>query len=158
VIRQKSLRRFKVHKGKRSSACCVTLHLTARRYESRRRYGTSTFVYILPQNAILITRTATLRLFPGITGATVRAFLAPPIRGVVLETFGAGNAPQRADLKDALREACDRGVVIVAISQCAKGAVSSTYATGQALLQLGVVAGSDMTPEVWKFYLHQLVL
>ncbi|TFY82988.1 hypothetical protein EWM64_g1025 [Hericium alpestre] len=90
---------------------------------------------------------ATLRLFPGITAATVRAFLTPPVKGVVLETFGAGNAPQRKDLMDTLREACDRGVVIVAISQCAKGSVSDAYETGRTLLQAGVVPGGDMTPE-----------
>ncbi|KIM48771.1 hypothetical protein M413DRAFT_437948 [Hebeloma cylindrosporum] len=90
---------------------------------------------------------ATLRLFPGITGATIRAFCMPPIRGVVLETFGAGNAPQRADVMDALRGACDRGVVVVAITQCAKGSVSDAYETGRTLLQAGVVPGSDMTPE-----------
>ncbi|KZV81323.1 asparaginase-domain-containing protein [Exidia glandulosa HHB12029] len=90
---------------------------------------------------------ATLRLFPGITGDIVRAFLMPPIRGVVLETFGAGNAPQRQDLMTALRDACDRGVVIVAISQCTKGSVSDAYETGQTLLQSGVVPGGDMTPE-----------
>ncbi|KAI0273425.1 asparaginase-domain-containing protein [Gloeopeniophorella convolvens] len=90
---------------------------------------------------------ATLRLFPGITAATVRAFLTPPIKGVVLETFGAGNAPQRNDLMSALREACDRGVVVVAITQCARGAVSDAYETGRTLLQAGVVPGGDMTPE-----------
>jgi lysophospholipase len=89
-----------------------------------------------------------LRLFPGITGATIRAFLMPPIRGVVLETYGAGNAPQRADLVSSLTEACDRGVVIVAISQCAKGSVSDAYETGRTLLKAGVVPGADMTPEV----------
>ncbi|KAJ8461866.1 hypothetical protein ONZ45_g18140 [Pleurotus djamor] len=92
---------------------------------------------------------ATLRLFPGITAATVKAFLMPPIRGVVLETFGAGNAPQRVDLMNALREACDRGVIIVAISQCAKGSVSDAYETGRTLIQAGVVSGGDMTPEVY---------
>jgi len=91
---------------------------------------------------------ATLRLFPGITVATVQAFLAPPVRGVVLETFGAGNAPQRKDLMSALREACERGVVIVAITQCTKGSVSDAYETGRTLLQAGVVPGGDMTPEV----------
>ncbi|KAH9966835.1 L-asparaginase [Russula dissimulans] len=90
---------------------------------------------------------ATLRLFPGITVATVQAFLAPPVRGVVLETFGAGNAPQRKDLMSALREACERGVVIVAITQCTKGSVSDAYETGRTLLQAGVVPGGDMTPE-----------
>jgi lysophospholipase len=89
-----------------------------------------------------------LRLFPGITAPTVRAFLMPPIRGVVLETFGAGNAPQRADLIQSLKEACDRGVVVVAISQCAKGSVSDAYESGRTLMQAGVVPGGDMTPEV----------
>ncbi|KAJ6630575.1 asparaginase-domain-containing protein [Mycena sp. CBHHK59/15] len=90
---------------------------------------------------------ATLRLFPGIATATIRAFVAPPIRGVVLESFGSGNAPQRPDLIYALKEACDRGVVIVAISQCMKGSVSDAYEAGRELQQAGVVPGSDMTPE-----------
>ena len=60
---------------------------------------------------------------------------------------GAGNAPQRPELTDALREACDRGVVIVAISQCTRGAVSDAYETGRKLLQAGVIPGGDMTPE-----------
>ncbi|KAF9500541.1 L-asparaginase [Pleurotus eryngii] len=90
---------------------------------------------------------ATLRLFPGITAATVRAFLMPPVRGVVLETFGAGNAPQRSDLMLALKEACDRGIIVVAISQCSKGSISDAYETGRTLMQAGVVSGGDMTPE-----------
>ncbi|KAJ3506154.1 hypothetical protein NLJ89_g7023 [Agrocybe chaxingu] len=90
---------------------------------------------------------ATLRLFPGISGATIKAFCTLPVRGVVLETFGAGNAPQRPDVREALKEACDRGVVIVAITQCSKGTVSDAYETGRTLLQSGVVPGSDMTPE-----------
>ncbi|KZT71420.1 asparaginase-domain-containing protein [Daedalea quercina L-15889] len=92
-------------------------------------------------------RPSTLRLFPGIPASTVRAFLAPPTQGVVLETYGAGNAPQRSDLIGALKEACDRGVVIVSISQCAKGTVSDAYETGRSLLSAGVVSGGDMTPE-----------
>ncbi len=92
--------------------------------------------------------TATLRLFPGITGATIKVFCSPPIRGVVLEAFGAGNAPQRPEVIGALKEACDRGVVIVAISQCTKGSVSDAYETSRSLLQIGVIPGSDMTPEV----------
>ena len=65
---------------------------------------------------------------------------------------GAGNAPQRPELTDTLREACDRGVVIVAISQCTRGAVSDAYETGRKLLQAGVIPGGDMTPEVSNFY------
>ena len=66
---------------------------------------------------------------------------------------GAGNAPQRPELTDALREACDRGVIIVAISQCTRGAVSDAYETGRKLLQAGVIPGGDMTPEASN--LHQ---
>ncbi|KAI9250476.1 asparaginase-domain-containing protein [Phascolomyces articulosus] len=90
---------------------------------------------------------ATLRLFPGINESTVRAFLAPHIQGVVLETYGAGNAPARPDLLAALKEACDRGVVIVNCTQCRKGLVTDSYATGRQLAAIGVVAGADMTPE-----------
>ncbi|KZT57001.1 asparaginase-domain-containing protein [Calocera cornea HHB12733] len=90
---------------------------------------------------------ASLRLFPGITGGIIRGFLAPPLQGVVLETFGSGNAPNRSEVLDAIKEATTRGVVIVAISQCHKGAVSDSYQTGRALLDLGVIPGADMTPE-----------
>ncbi|KAG8748770.1 hypothetical protein FRC12_013781, partial [Ceratobasidium sp. 428] len=90
---------------------------------------------------------ATLRLFPGITVPIIRAFLAPPLQGVVLETFGSGNAPQNPGLLEALREACARDVIIVAISQCAKGSVSEAYDTARTLIKCGVVPGGDMTPE-----------
>ncbi|KAG6333224.1 hypothetical protein ID866_5859, partial [Astraeus odoratus] len=100
--------------------------------------------YIIPD---MNPHVATLRLFPGMTGVTASAFLAPPARGVVLETFGSGNASQRADLMKALKDACDAGVVIVAITQCTKGSVSAAYHTGRTLQQVGVVAGGDMTPE-----------
>ncbi|KAI1316669.1 hypothetical protein EDD11_009625 [Mortierella claussenii] len=91
---------------------------------------------------------ASLRLFPGITETTIRTFLAPPIQGVVLETYGAGNAPStRADLIAALKEACDRGVIIVNCTQCKRGLVTDAYQTGKVLYSAGVVPGNDMTPE-----------
>lgn len=93
---------------------------------------------------------ATLRLFPGMSDTTVHAFLAPPTRGIVLETFGAGNAPQRSDLMTALKQACESGIVIVAITQCLKGSVSCAYETGRTLQEVGVVPGGDMTPEVTR--------
>ncbi|KAF9328179.1 hypothetical protein BG006_008606 [Podila minutissima] len=91
---------------------------------------------------------ASLRLFPGITDSTIRTFLAPPIEGVVLETYGAGNAPStRADLIAALKEANDRGVVIVNCTQCKRGLVTDAYQTGKVLYNAGVIPGNDMTPE-----------
>lgn len=71
----------------------------------------------------LCANVATLRLFPGITTASVKAFLASPLQGVVLSTYGAGNCPSRPDLLDAFRQATDRGCVIVNVTQCYTGAV-----------------------------------
>ncbi|GFR72428.1 glutamyl-tRNA(Gln) amidotransferase subunit D, partial [Elysia marginata] len=72
-----------------------------------------------------------LRLFPGITTQTVRAFLQPPVQGVVLQTYGAGNAPNnRPDLLSLFKDAYNWGVIIVNISQCTKGNVGAAYATG----------------------------
>ncbi|KAM3594180.1 uncharacterized protein V6R79_003669 [Siganus canaliculatus] len=89
-----------------------------------------------------------LRLFPGITAATVRAFLQPPMEGVVLETYGSGNAPDnRRDLLEELKKATDAGVIIVNCTQCLRGTVSTSYATGKVLLDAGLIAGGDMTPE-----------
>ena len=61
----------------------------------------------------------------------VRAFLQPPVQGVVLQTYGAGNAPNnRPDLLLLFKEAYNWGVIIVNISQCTKGNVGASYATG----------------------------
>ncbi|CAL1272708.1 unnamed protein product [Larinioides sclopetarius] len=89
-----------------------------------------------------------LRLFPSITVEVVRAFLSPPIEGVVLQTYGAGNGPsQRKDLFDELKRAHRRGVIIVNCTQCSLGQVDPSYETGRALVDVGVVPGSDMTLE-----------
>jgi 60kDa lysophospholipase len=88
-----------------------------------------------------------LRLFPGIHASAIRAFSAEPMRGIVLETFGAGNAPQSPDFLDALRDAVDRGVIIVNVTQCVRGGAMNMYSTGNSLAQVGVIFGGDMTPE-----------
>ncbi|XP_029350285.1 60 kDa lysophospholipase isoform X2 [Echeneis naucrates] len=89
-----------------------------------------------------------LRLFPGITAATVRAFLQPPMEGVVLESYGSGNAPDnRPDLLEELRKATDSGVIIINCTQCLRGTVSTSYATGKVLMDAGLITGGDMTPE-----------
>ncbi|KAE8219139.1 hypothetical protein CF319_g7112 [Tilletia indica] len=90
---------------------------------------------------------AVLRLFPGLSPSTIRAFLAPPLRGCILESYGAGNAPTSAEFLAALKDAGDRGCVIVNTTQCLQGEVSAIYAVGRKLQSIGVVAGGDMTPE-----------
>lgn len=90
-----------------------------------------------------------LWLFPGITGAVMRNFLEPPLKGVVLRAFGVGNGPaQNPAFLAALSEATERGVVIVDCTQCLTGSVNlEDYASGSALSRAGVVSGHDMTVE-----------
>ncbi len=90
-----------------------------------------------------------LWLFPGITGAIVRNFLAPPLKGVVLQTFGVGNGPVNdPDFVAALSEAHQRGVVLVDCTQCLTGSVAiDAYATGAGMARAGAVSGGDMTTE-----------
>jgi L-asparaginase len=89
-----------------------------------------------------------LRLFPGIGAETLGNVLRAPVEGMVLEAYGAGNAPRDPELLEVLAEASARGVVIVAVTQCLRGGVRMRdYATGSALAEAGVVSGGDMTAE-----------
>ncbi len=92
---------------------------------------------------------AAVRLFPGIGASLLRAVLDRPVQGVVLETYGAGNAPARdGALVGVIAEATARGVVVINCTQCLRGRVDmGGYATGSALARAGVVSGADMTPE-----------
>lgn len=89
-----------------------------------------------------------LRLFPGMTAQLLRNVLQAPLQGLVLEAYGVGNAPDDPEIASALREATERGVVIVDCTQCLRGTVDlDDYATGAALARAGVVSGFDMTVE-----------
>ncbi|XP_017717408.1 PREDICTED: 60 kDa lysophospholipase isoform X3 [Rhinopithecus bieti] len=74
-----------------------------------------------------------LRLYPGIPAALVRAFLQPPLKGMVMETFGSGNGPTKPDLLQELQMATERGLVIVNCTHCLQGAVTTDYAAGMLL-------------------------
>jgi L-asparaginase type I len=91
---------------------------------------------------------AALRLFPGITPEILTNFLRPPLEGLVLETYGSGNAPDhRRDLMAVIEEATQRGVLVLNVTQCPKGTVTAAYQAGRALAEIGVLPGADLTPE-----------
>lgn len=92
---------------------------------------------------------ALLKLYPGISRTAMRAVLQiPGLRGVIMETFGAGNAISAAWFIRELEEAIGRNVVILNISQCNGGRVmQGRYSTSEQLERIGVVSGADLTLE-----------
>ena len=88
-------------------------------------------------------------LFPGIQESIVRHVLeAPELRGIVMRSYGSGNAPQSPWLIRLLHDAVRRGVTIVNISQCVAGCVEmGRYDTGYQLKEAGVISGYDSTVE-----------
>lgn len=92
---------------------------------------------------------AVLKMFPGIHPSVVQGILdLPGLEGLVLETYGSGNAPTEAWLLDALQQAVDRGMCIVNVTQCIGGSVlMGRYETSDALLRIPLINGSDITTE-----------
>ncbi len=92
---------------------------------------------------------AVLKIFPGISNEVVSAILnIENIKGVVIETYGSGNALSDEWFVAALKKAVGRNVVVVNVTQCLYGEVAmQRYETGQLLLKAGVISGHDMTTE-----------
>ncbi|KAI9775574.1 MAG: hypothetical protein M1816_005892 [Peltula sp. TS41687] len=93
---------------------------------------------------------ACLRMFPGIKPEMVDSVLKlEGLRGLIVETFGAGNAPGGTDsiMTKIFADAVKRGIVIVNVTQCLIGSVSPIYAAANVLGQAGVVFGLDLTTE-----------
>lgn len=102
------------------------------------------------QTQLDTTHVACLRIFPGMKTEMVDAVLRlEGLKGLVLETFGAGNTPGGPDsaMTRTLADAVKRGIVIVNITQCLSGSVSPLYAPATFLGRVGVVFGMDMTSE-----------
>lgn len=90
-----------------------------------------------------------LKVFPGISRNHVESVLGSKgLRAVILETFGAGNAPTDEWFSECIRSACNSGVIVLNITQCTQGKVDmGRYETSEHLLRAGVVGGYDSTPE-----------
>jgi len=90
-----------------------------------------------------------LKLFPGITEPVVKSILEiPGLEGLVLETYGSGNAPTYPWFIKLLATAIKNGIHIVNITQCVSGSViMGHYETSVELKSIGVINGKDMTTE-----------
>ena len=90
---------------------------------------------------------AILKLFPGITIATIQAII-DSAKGIVIESFGSGNAPTTPKLSALLNAANKQGKIIINITQCLHGsAVQGHYETSEPFGKSGVICGKDMTTE-----------
>ena len=97
-----------------------------------------------------------LKVFPGIQFELFESIMTEKLRGIVIETFGAGNIPGDGNaLLPIIRKAFRNGTVLTVCSQCPQGAVAlGAYETSNALKRAGAVSGLDMTTEaaVAKLY------
>ncbi|QBN19088.1 asparaginase [Flavobacterium nackdongense] len=90
-----------------------------------------------------------IKMFPGISEAVLSAiFSITDLKGVILETYGAGNAPTDTWFLALLKKAVATGLHIVNVTQCSIGSVNmGKYETSTALKEIGVISGKDITTE-----------
>jgi len=95
------------------------------------------------------TNVAILKIFPGLNESVLNSVLnIPNLKALVLETYGAGNAPTEKWLLNCLKKAINRGLHIVNVTQCSGGSViMGQYDTSRALKKMQVINGKDITTE-----------
>ena len=92
---------------------------------------------------------AIVKVVPGLQIKNIKAVSAiAGLRAIILETFGSGNAPTDESFIGAVKDAIDRGIIVMNVTQCHAGSVDmDAYATGIALKNIGVISGGDITTE-----------
>ena len=90
-----------------------------------------------------------LKLFPGITKEVVNAVLGiKNLKAIILETYGSGNASTQKWFIDSIKNAIDKGLVVLNVTQCNAGKVEQgKYATSASFSSIGVIGGNDITTE-----------
>ena len=90
-----------------------------------------------------------LKIFPGMNQSMLQhIFSAPNLKGIVLETYGSGNAPTDIWFLDMITKAISQNIQIINVTQCSGGSVRmGDYETSAALKQIGVISGKDITTE-----------
>jgi L-asparaginase len=88
-------------------------------------------------------------MFPGISEVVLSAILEiPNLKGIVLETYGAGNAPTQDWFLQLLKKSIQNGLHIINVTQCSGGSVSmGHYETSTWMKHIGVISGKDITTE-----------
>jgi L-asparaginase len=97
----------------------------------------------------MCTHIALIKLFPGISETVVSSILKTPnLKGVILETFGAGNTSSSITFLDMLKKAIQNGVSVINVTQCSGGSVLlGKYESSAELKKIGVISGKDITTE-----------
>lgn len=92
---------------------------------------------------------ALIKLFPGINIKILESVInVPDLKGLIIETYGSGNAPSDKEFINVLETAIKKGISILNITQCTVGSVQQgKYATSTKLKEIGVISGKDMTTE-----------
>lgn len=100
-------------------------------------------------HTILENNVAIVKLFPGINQAFLSAiFNLSNLKGIVLETYGSGNASTEAWFLSLLKDGIARGLQIVNVTQCSIGSVTmGKYETSTSMKEIGLISGKDITTE-----------
>ncbi len=97
----------------------------------------------------MCTDIAIIKLFPGISESVINSILQTPnLKGIILETFGAGNTPTSISFLKVLKLSIQKGVAIVNVTQCSGGSVlQGKYESSAELKKIGLISGKDITTE-----------
>jgi L-asparaginase len=92
---------------------------------------------------------AIIKMFPGINEMVLSAMISiPNLKGIILETYGSGNAPTSDWFIQILKKAINNGLHIINVTQCSGGSVTmGQYETSTQLKNIGVISGKDITTE-----------
>ena len=95
------------------------------------------------------TNVAIIKMFPGMSETVLSGILSiKGLKGIVLETYGSGNAPTEDWFLNLMRKAITNGLYIINVTQCSGGSVNmGQYETSTVLKEIGVISGKDITTE-----------